>query len=234
MRRMIPQKLIDFIKKLFHGIADLVVNTLTSKGIDNTGTLGNIGDAVITGDLYVQSDTEENGNLDVERNATIGGDVEVGGVIRATEVKEEGDTQLIDLTSYIDTQFAKSNSLYAKLLVKHGMLHIVVSGKFVAGASASSSPSILSNFYSALPESIRNKIYRSDGTTIDDAPTSSDTINRFIASSFVMKRVGTSYTSSMAFMQSSASENLTIWGAGFGTITEDAECLVDIRFALTI
>lgn len=163
-----------------------------------------------------------------------GDNVKLNGTLSAKNVVEEGDTELIELGQFVFQSFAKSNSFYAKLLIKHGVLHIILSGKFVAGTSASTNPSIVNNIFSILPEGIADKIYRADGTKITEEPSTTDWENAFVASTVSVKRVGGTISTANVILRSVAINTLRIDGYGFGTIAEDANCLLDVRIALTI
>ena len=78
--------------------------------------------------------------------------------IECKELKEELDTELIDFSEYVSTGFAKSHNFYAKLQVKHNILVIVLSGSFVAGALASTNPTIVDNIITPVKNKI-NTIY---------------------------------------------------------------------------
>lgn len=152
-------------------------------------------------------------------------------VVKVKELQEEFDTELIDLNEYVNTGFAKSNSLYAKLIVKHNLLIIVVSGSFVAGSSTSTNPSILNNFMSVLPADIKDKIFRMDGTNLT---TNRDSIS-FIAFTNTPKRIGSTISgTSVVALASDTTNHLVVDGFSFGTITEDTDCQIDARFILTL
>ena len=169
-----------------------------------------------------------------EDGVSIGDNVSITGTITANKVVEAGDTELIDLSSYINSNFAKSHTLYAKLIAKHGFLLLVVSGNFVAGESAGANPQILNNFYQAV-SSLGDKIFRAEGTAISaDISSSSPASNTFIAAANAVKSVGTLSATSLAILQSTAKERITLTGYVFGTIAEDTSCWVDIRIPLTI
>lgn len=232
MRRMIPQKLIDFIKSLKSGSADLEIKGLTSKGIANTGSLGNIGDAVISGNLYVQKDTEENGNLEVEGDASVDGDIEVGGIISAAKVKEDGDTELIDLSPYVFTETAKTNTLYAKMLVNHGVLYIVCSGNFVAqDLSTATNRILLDNFIEAIPESLQSKIKREDGSAINESPSAGSSK---ICSCVGGRFSGSTQANQLYLLNSYTRGQITLQIRPLPSTAEDTSVYVDARFVLTL
>ena len=230
MRRMITQKMIDYIKSLQNGsftpedisyIKDL--NSLIGLDADEEVV-------EIDGNLSVSVDAEIGGD------ASITGDLDVVGNITAKEVKEENDTELIDLSSYVNTGFAKTHSLYAKLLVKHGLLTIVISGQYVAGTDSGSNPSILDNFMEVLPASLKSKIYRGDGTSLDEAPTTSSFKNTAITLGNLAKLVsgvGTSFGSGYALYSANSSQ-IGLQGYSFGSIAEGTECFISLRITLTI
>ena len=154
--------------------------------------------------------------------------------VHVGEIIEDGDTELIDLSEYINPNFAKSHTFYCKALVKHGLLNIVVSGKFVAGSSAGANPTILTNFYPVI-SGIASKIYRADGTTIDKAiSSSSPSANGYIVAGQVIKEVGTMGATSFALIRSSAKENIDMQGFSFGTIAEDTSAWMDFRVMLVL
>lgn len=225
MRRMIPQKLIDGLKHLIAKLwpfsnkvdyvgeqvkinADVAVESLTSKGIANTGAIANIGDVAVSGAI----------------SAT--------GEISAQKVSEAGDTDLIDLSSYISEDIAKSNTLYAKALVKHGMLHVVLSGNFVAkDLTPADNRILLNNFISAIPESVRTKIVREDGTIITATPTSGAfRVCTSVGSRFYPGTQGVQ----LYVLSSNQANNLTLQARPLPSIAEDTNVYIDARFALTI
>ena len=190
---------------------DFEADGVTSHGIANTGALANIGDVAVSGNI----------------SAT--------GTVSANKVVEEGDTALVNLGGYVNTGFAKSHTLYAKLMVRHNVLYVVVSGKVVAGASASTNPSLINNFYELLPSGLAERIYRADGTTIDEALSDDTNFNNaFICGSLLTKRVGSTLGSANCIMRSTASGNLRLDIYGMGSVSEDAEILIDARFVLTL
>lgn len=193
---------------------DIDVNGITSKGIANTGGFANIGDVAISGNLNVQGEGK--------------------GVITANEVKEEYDTDLIDLSSYINNTEIKSNTLYAKMKVKHGLLMIVLSGCFITNEIATAQNMvILSNIYSLVPEQIRSKIFRSDGTNITEA-SSAGAFNQFVAGMISPRNHGTTQSSIESLLVSNNSEELTITLRGFPALAEDTKVFIDVRFTLEI
>ena len=181
---------------------------------------------------YVSLDGDLNvdGDLAVGVNVAVDGDITCLGDITCKELLEKNDTELIDLTTYVNSNFAKSHTFYAKMYVKHNILHVVVSGGFVAGASAGTNPTILTNFMSLVPDNLKAKLFRMDGTPISEAK---DTLS-YIAFTSVVKRVGTSFSNSQCAIDSSSQTSLTIAGFSFGTIAEDTECQIDIRFELLL
>ena len=145
------------------------------------------------------------------------------------------DATVIDLGEYINTAFAKSNTIYAKLIIKRDMLEIILSGQFIAGASAGNNTTILSNFGAAIPDEVRAKIYRADGTNLTEAPTTSDFKNTVVCMGLICKRVGSSLSSSSMFtFTSDNNANAYINGFALGTIAEDTDCILDIRFSLNL
>lgn len=141
------------------------------------------------------------------------------------------DAEVIDLEDYIQTGFAKSNTMYAKLIIKRDSLQIILSGAFVAGASAGNNPYILGNFGGLLSNDIKDKIYRMDGTKLIESYSSLS----YVAFTGAPKRVGSSLTNTgMCALNSPAINELTILGFSFGTIAEDTVCQIDIRFSLNL
>ena len=80
MRRMYSEKQIKKlveespaeIKKALKN-EDLEVQGLTAHGIANTGNFGTIGNAVVSGNMYIQEDEDGSGNLEVEGEIIGGG-----------------------------------------------------------------------------------------------------------------------------------------------------------------
>ena len=219
MRRMIPQKLIDAIKHLAQSESEIL--SLAEKSTE----LLAIEDIMsITG-----------GTLTIDADSVVDGDLGVTHTISANKVVEDGDTELIDLSSYINESFAKEHTLYAKLLVKHGLCTIIVSGKLIAGESASGNPIIISNFMNAIPAAIKAKIYRNDGTNLSQSASSSTFIDRIITMVSVPKYVAGSFNNtSLGVLSSIDSDTLTLGGYSFGTIAEDASVVISVRMTLTI
>lgn len=159
-------------------------------------------------------------------------DVEVEGTISGDKVVEAGDTELIDLSSYIDSDLQKSNTLYAKALVKHGMLHIVVSGNFVAkDLSSANNRFILKSFIEALPESVRTKLFREDGTNITESPSS----GAFKVCTCAGSRIyGSTQVVQLFVLISNQAGDLSVQARPLPSIAEDTQVYIDVRFALTL
>ena len=217
MRRMFSEKQIaEIVKNNPQAVVkalegqDISVEGITSKGIANTGGLANIGDVAISGDLIVQGEGK--------------------GVITCKEVKEEYDTELIDLSEKVNTLALKSNSLYAKVEVKHGLFILVVSGNAVS-AGISGNALLLKNFASLLPDTIKSKIFRANGIPISEYPENSE---YKVALTPFTKSVGSTISSSSAGLRSESQNHLTLTCYSLGTIAEDTELFIDVRFMLTI
>ena len=150
-------------------------------------------------------------------------------------VSEEGDTALIDLSSYVNSGFAKSNTLYAKLLVKHGILNIVCSGNIVCAGNSATNADILSNFISAVPEAIRSKIYRADGTNITETPVTGGALYAAVAGNVGFRSYSGASSNNQPFVLMSIQANaLTLQGRPVPAFTEDTELFIDFRIQLTI
>ena len=221
MKRMYSnEELVQFLKENSETIVealknkDLSIAGLTSKGIANTGGFANIGDVAISGNLSVQGEEK--------------------GIITCNALIEEYDTDLIDLSEYVNDTEVKSHSLYAKMKVKHGLLMIVVSGVFVTNAIASAlNLTLLKNFYSLLPEAIRSKIYRSDRTNLTENPTQANYSN-FVAGMVAPRSNGSTQTSNQAVVTSSESNKLELSVRGFPSMSEDTSVFIDCRFILAL
>ena len=150
--------------------------------------------------------------------------------ITCKELKEEFDTELIDFSEYILTDFAKTHSFYAKIQVKHNTLFIVLSGSFVAGESASTNPNLTSNIMALIPENIKSKIFRMDGTNLTQAR---DTLS-YVSFNSITKRVASIISGSSVALDSSSSSELKLAGYSFGTIAEDTVCQLDYRLFLAL
>ena len=145
-------------------------------------------------------------------------------------LSEEFDTELIDISEYLRSEVVKSGTLYAKLEVKHNLLFIVVSGNYVAGSAAGTNPVFTTNFIDAIPENIRGKIYRANGTALNENASGEYTIS--IAP--IAKKVGTTIGGGQCEIRSEGKDTITLKGYSFGTIAEDTACFVDMRFILTL
>lgn len=97
---------------------DIEVDGITSKGIANTGSFGNIGDGVFSGNLYVQEDVGggEDGNLDVE------------GEITANTIKQASANSSVDFASITPSTLTENLQYipkYCRLEEINGVLHLV-------------------------------------------------------------------------------------------------------------
>lgn len=206
MRRMITQKMIDYIKSL--------QNKIDFQDLDYLSNLSHI----ITL---------------VEDGVEISGDLEVGGEVSAQKVIEAGDTELIDLNEYINSSVVKSHTLYAKAQVKGGYLNIIVSGEFIAQGSSSGTVRIIDSFYSLI-SSISDKIFRADGSSIENAPASSGVFDVVVAGNTGVRLTSGSFSQNPFVLESTASEHIALFALSFPTLNEDDKVFIDFRISLAL
>lgn len=90
----------------------------------------------------------------------------------------------IDITSIISGGVLRPTaSTYAKIKYSENMLYLVISGKMIANSSVTSSDELLIyNGSINLPSNIASKIFRADGTALNQNPSSTTELNTLINS----------------------------------------------------
>lgn len=211
------RQLENFIKKhVVDGLVgkDINVNGITSKGIANTGAIGNIGNVTISGDLNVQGTGK--------------------GKVVANTLEQKIPNWELDIKSMLNPNFFKdSSNLYAKLVLLGNELSLVISGKFIAKEDANPYKGFIVNKVVDIPDSIASKIFRGDGTSLDVAPSTTDLFNRTITEFMYCKNTP-AISSSQIILASSYAKEISLTAYGFGATTEDQECFIDLRVQLLV
>ena len=193
---------------------DISVEGITSKGIANTGGLANIGNVAISGDLDVSGENK--------------------GIITANKLSQRIPNWEVDIKSLLNTNIVKDSSkLYAKLCLVGNELSLIISGIFTAKEEANTYKAIISNKTLDIPNEIASKIFRADGSTLDENPTSTSGMNPNICEVMYVRQ-NPSISSGTAIIASSYTKGLSVNLYGFGATTEDAECYLDLRVQLLI
>lgn len=140
----------------------------------------------------------------------------------------------VDIKSILNPNFVKDSSkLYAKLCLLGNELSLVISGIFTVKEDGNAYKSLINNQAIDIPDEIAEKIYRADGTTLKESPSSTVGYNNYI-SAFSGLKSNPSIGSSNFILSSSYAKNLVLVVYSFGATTEDAECYIDARLQLTI
>ena len=142
---------------------DINVDGITSHGIANTGSFGNIGDAVVSGNMYIQEDTEDSGNLEVE------GAVKAK-TLEQTEPNWSADLELLP-TNQVTSAGLTGEQVYAGLKIFNNILYIVCIFKITNATGAAVSLNTAFGGYQdiTLPEEIAQKIVDLTGKTAAEA-----------------------------------------------------------------
>lgn len=155
------------------------------------------------------------------------------GPIVAQTISQTQPNWEADIKSNLNSAIIKDGSkLYAKLVLLGNELSLVISGSFIAKAEANSYKAFISSQTLNIPNEIASKIYRADGTTLDQYAIASGfgpTITEF---NYV--RQNPSVASGTVIISSSLPKTISLLAYNFGTTNEDDECYVDIRVQLII
>lgn len=163
-----------------------------------------------------------------------GDEVTIDGTLNAKKVVEEGDTELIDLSSYVPTDNIKSHTLYAKAYIRHGFLFIVCSGVFVTKEIASAlNLGLFNNFLSALPSGIADKLYRSNGTKVSET-SAGGAFGSYVAGVVSPRSNGSTQTQNQCILASNEANQLVMSMRGFPALSEDTSVFIDARFVLAL
>ena len=139
---------------------DLSIAGLTSQGIANTGSFGNIGDGVFSGNLYVQEDVGEgeDGNLEVEGY--------IKGKLNTLE-----PYKTYDLTPSPTVGSRTFTNIYSKAIVSGGLLLLLANFRLANETEAIISAENISLILE-VDDEIGDKIYCLNGEKLSDNYTS--------------------------------------------------------------
>ena len=129
--------------------------------------------------------------------------------------------------------FKDKSNLYAKMVLLNKELSIVISGSYVAQTESNTYKNFVANAALTIPEEIASKIYRADGTTINEAPSTTSGFAPNITE-FTCVRQNPTVGNSNVIISSTFAKGLNIVVYGFGATTEDDECYIDLRVQLLI
>ena len=178
----------------------------------------------------------ESGEIDFASliaDAVTDGALEDTDVVVNTIIQKETNWE-VDIKSILNTDFVKdSTKLYGKLVLLGNELSLVVSGQFTAKEDANTYKSLINNQNINIPDNIASKIFRADGTTLKENPSSTSDSNPYIASPTYVK-LNPTIGNGNAIIYSNGSKNLSITIYGFGATNEDDVCYIDLRVQLVI
>lgn len=139
----------------------------------------------------------------------------------------------IDIKSILNPAvFKNTDNLYCKLCLLGNELELVISGKFIAQSLSGNLRFILGNEIT-IPDELASKIFRADGTSLNENPTSLTVPNTYICGSSLEKYTGTVGQAHFVLL-SEFKKYISVNVFGFGTVAEDTECWVDLRVQLVI
>ena len=139
----------------------------------------------------------------------------------------------IDVKSILNPAvFKNTDNLYCKLCLFGNELELVISGKFIAQSLSGNLRFILGNEIS-IPDELASKIFRADGTSLNENPSALSVPNTYICGGSLVKYTGTVGQTYFVLL-SEFKKNISVNVFGLGTIAEDTECWVDLRVQLVI
>ena len=155
--------------------------------------------------------------------------------VKVKTIEQSEPNASIDISSLLNSSFFKdTSSVYAKLEVYGNVLYLVVAGKFTTKTESTTYHSILNQTdISDLGNEILSKIYRAEGSTLNNAPIDSSGFNTII-SEFNYVYNHPSLGQNYAALSSTQKDKVNLIVYGMGTTTEDDSCYIDIRTFLVL
>lgn len=193
---------------------DISVEGITSKGIANTGGLANIGDVAISGNLDVQGEEK--------------------GEIIANKISQRQANWEVDLKSNLSSFFKNKDALYCKLSLVGNILMLVISGAFIANTDANTYHPLFTNLELDIPDTLASKIFRADGTSLNEAPSSEPATYKFYIATELGAKENPTRSYFYGALLSGARKQITMYVYNFGATTEDDEIYMNLRIPLLV
>lgn len=239
MRRMITQKMIDYIKGLqsqmsFDGETGKVVFK-DALFIEANG---------VSAPIFLDFDSEDNPIIgvnalkvdtfvDIGSDVYVAGDASIAGDVVAETLKQNSANYSTPLTlAFSNANFEIVGTPYSKIEVVNGEIHIIFAG-LVHNKAESSQTGYLSGAVSLVPEEIGSKIYSVGGNTLDEAPSLSaiENIIRIVPCGY---RAGSVTNSVLLNLVHTSANQLSITQTGSFVIGADDYCAITFEANLSL
>ena len=141
----------------------------------------------------------------------------------------------LDIESALNENIIKSHTAYVHAWSQENMLHFIVSGLFISKAisadtydffTISALNGILGQYY--------DRIYRADGTAVNENPTSSSFPNTVITESVIRRWDSSTGSSTITASLMSGAKNNMSFRLQLPALTEDSKFYIDFRITLRI